>query len=284
MTVNVLKLGGGAGVDQAAVLQNLAERIHSGEQWVLVHGASDATNRLAEQVGYPAQTLVTANGHTSRYTDARTIEIFSAAAASVNQQITAQLAALGVNAVGLAGPNIIQAHRKTAIRAIREGRQLIVRDDHTGTITGINSNLLQTLLDAGMTPVIAPVAMGEAFERLNVDGDLVAAHVGRELNAHTIIILSNVPGLLRDVSNPATLVSRFSLDELSIYEPLAAGRMKKKLLAAQQANATRVILADSRIAAPVDAALAGGGTHILQHQSEGMWQDVTIVQEAAYAD
>jgi [amino group carrier protein]-L-2-aminoadipate 6-kinase len=284
MTINVLKLGGGAGVDQAAVLQNLAERIRSGEQWVLVHGASDATNHLAEQVGYPAQTLVTANGHTSRYTDARTIEIFSAAAASVNQQITAQLAALGVNAVGLAGPNIIQARRKTAIRAIREGRQIIVRDDHTGTITGINNILLQTLLDAGMTPVIAPVAMGEAFERLNVDGDLVAAHIARELNAHTVIILSNVPGLLRDVSNAASLVSQFSLDELSIYEPLAAGRMKKKLLAAQQAQANRVILADSRIAAPIDTALRGGGTHILQHSSELVWQPAPIIQEAAYAD
>ncbi len=284
MTINILKLGGGAGVDQAAVLQNLAERIRSGEQWLLVHGASDATNRLAEEVGYPAQTLVTANGHTSRYTNARTIEIFSAAAASVNQQITAQLAALEVNAVGLAGPNIIQARRKTAIRAIREGRQIIVRDDYTGTITGINTALLQTLLDAGMTPVIAPVAMGEAFERLNVDGDLVAANVARELNVHALIILSNVPGLLRDVSNPGSLVSQFSLVELSIYEPLAAGRMKKKLLAAQQANASRVILADSRISAPIDAALAGSGTHILQEQTEGIWQDVAVVQEVVYAD
>jgi len=284
VTINMLKLGGGAGVDQAAVLQNLAERIRSGEQWVLVHGASDATNRLAEQVGYPAQTLVTANGHTSRYTDARTIEIFSAAAASVNQQITAHLAALGINAVGLAGPNIINARRKTAIRAIRDGRQIIVRDDHTGTISGINSNLLQTLLDAGMTPVIAPVAMGEAFERLNVDGDLVAANVARELDTHTLIILSNVPGLLRDISNPASLVSQFSLDEFSIYEPLAAGRMKKKLLAAQQANATCVILADSRLAAPINAALAGGGTHIFQHSSEPAWQAAPIVQEVAYAD
>ena len=66
MTINVLKLGGGAGVDQAAVLQNLAARIQSGEHWVLVHGASDAANRLGEEVGYPAQTLVTAGGHTSR--------------------------------------------------------------------------------------------------------------------------------------------------------------------------------------------------------------------------
>ncbi|MBZ0288558.1 MAG: [LysW]-aminoadipate kinase [Anaerolineae bacterium] len=280
--MNVLKLGGGAGVDQAAVLQNLAARIQSGERWVLVHGASDAANRLAEEVGYPAQTLVTAGGHTSRYTDARTIEIFSAAAASVNQQITAQLAALGINAVGLAGPNIIQARRKTAIRAIRDGRQIIVRDDHTGTIIGVNAALLNTLLDAGITPVVAPVAMGEAFERLNVDGDLVAANIANATNADTLIILSNVPGLLRDIQDPSSLISQFSLHELSTYETLAAGRMKKKLLAAQQADAARVILADSRLTSPINIALNGGGTHIVR--DAGVWQGVSAPQEVAYAE
>jgi acetylglutamate/LysW-gamma-L-alpha-aminoadipate kinase len=266
--IHVLKLGGGAGVDQAAVLENLAARIQAGEQWVLVHGASDAANRLAEEVGYPAQTITTPGGHTSRYTDARTIEIFSAAAGSVNQQITAQLAEYGVTAVGLAGPNVIQAQRKTAIRAIRDGRQVMVRDDYSGTITGINTNLLHTLLDAGMTPVIAPVAIGEEFERLNVDGDLVAANIARELHAETLIILSNVPGLLRDVNDPQSLISQFELHEIERYETYAAGRMKKKLLAAQQANAGRVILADSRVERPIDAALAGGGTHILQAVSD----------------
>lgn len=266
--INVLKLGGGAGVDHAAVLQNLAERIRAGERWVLVHGTSDAANQLAEQVGYPAQTLVTPSGHTSRYTDARTIEIYSAAAGSVNQQLTAQLAALGVNAVGLSGPNMIYARRKSAIRAIRDGRPVIVRDDFTGTIIGVNRTLLQSLLGNGFTPIIAPLAIGEEFERLNVDGDLVAANIARDLDTDTLIILSNVPGLLRDINEPTSLVSQFSLDELADYEPLAAGRMKKKLLAAQQAEAARVILADSRLDSPINAALAGGGTHItaVSHQ------------------
>jgi acetylglutamate/LysW-gamma-L-alpha-aminoadipate kinase len=106
--------------------------------------------------------------------------------------------------------------------------------------------------------------MGEAFERLNVDGDLAAAQIARALGADTLVILSNVPGLLRDVGDPASLVRGFGLDELDRYEGLAQGRMKKKLLAAQAAQATRVILADSRVERPLDAALAGGGTHILR--------------------
>jgi [amino group carrier protein]-L-2-aminoadipate 6-kinase len=264
--IHVIKLGGGAGVNHEAVLRNLAARIQAGEQWVLVHGASDAANKLSEAVGYPPQTITTPGGHTSRYTDARTIDLFSAAAGSVNQQMTAQLASFGIRAVGLAGPNLIQARRKEAIRAIREGRQVIIRDDHSGTITGINRDVIETLLSAGYTPVIAPLAMGEAYERLNVDGDLVAAQVARSLSAETLIILSNVPGLLRDVNDPATLIPAFGLDELTRYEGFAGGRMKKKVMAAAEAQLDRTILADSRLNQPIDAALGGAGTHITRQQ------------------
>lgn len=270
MTI-VLKLGGGAGVDHAAVLANLAARVAAGERWVLVHGASDAANRLSEAVGYPAQTITTPGGHTSRYTDARTIELYSAAAGTVNQQMTAQLAMLGVRSVGLSGPTVIEARRKDAIRAVRNGRQVIIRDDYSGTITRVNRDLLDTLLNAGFLPVIAPLALGEAGERLNVDGDLVASMTAQALEAETLVILSNVPGLLRDVNDPASLVTGFTLAELPRYEGLAAGRMKKKLLAASQGQLDRVILADSRLDQPLDAALNGGGTHITR---QGVRADV----------
>lgn len=260
--IHVLKLGGGAGNNHTAALRNLAERIQMGERWILVHGASNAANQLSEQVGYPAQTLVTSGGHTSRYTDARTIEIYSAAAASVNQQMVSQLTSYGIQAVGLSGPNLIYAQRKTAIRAVRDGRAVIIRDDYTGTITGINASVLRTLLDAGMTPVVAPLAIGTEFERLNVDGDLVAANITRELHADALLILSNVPGLLQDVNNPNSLIAEFSIAEIDRYAVFAAGRMKKKIMAAQQAEVRQVILADSRVEKPLDAALTGGGTHI----------------------
>lgn len=276
MTIHILKLGGGSGIDYEPVLRNLAARIQAGEQWVLVHGASAATNALSEQVGYPVQMLVSPGGHTSRYTDARMIEIYSAAAASVNQQITAQLASFGVRAVGLAGPTTIHAQRKTAIRAIRNGRPIVVRDDYSGSITGIDGTALRALLGAGLTPVVAPVALGDACERLNVDGDLVAAEVARELGASTLIILSNVPGLLRDVADLDSLVHQFALRDLAAYEPLAEGRMKKKLLAAERASIARVILAGTDSIAPLDAALAGGGTHIVQ--------DVRDESERRYAE
>lgn len=271
--IAVLKLGGGAGNDHTAALRNLADRIHSGERWVLVHGASAAADALAEQIGYPARALITPGGHSSRYTDARTLEIFCMAAASANQQMVAALDALGVRAAGLAGPNVIRAARKTAIRAVRDGRQVLIRDDYTGSITGVDARLLSALLEAGITPVVAPVALGAEGERLNVDGDLAAAAIARALEAETLLILSNVPGLLRDIHDPSSLVRSFYLSELPHYESLAAGRMKKKLLAAERAGAGRFILSDSRITQPVDSALAGAGTHIQTRILNGHFND-----------
>jgi acetylglutamate/LysW-gamma-L-alpha-aminoadipate kinase len=263
-TINVLKLGGGAGVDAAPVLRNLAARVRAGERWVLVHGASDAANRLAEQAGHPVRTLTGPGGHTSRYTDAAMIDLYCMAAAAVNQQIAATLAGLDVAAVGLVGPNVIAAERHTAIRAVRNGRTVIVRDDNSGTITGIDGALLRALLDAGRVPVVAPVALGTQGERLNIDGDLAAATAARALGAETLVILSNVPGLLRDVADPGSLVRFIGAADLDAYEPLAQGRMKKKLMAARESGIDRVILAGTGADDPLDAALSGGGTHIVR--------------------
>jgi acetylglutamate/LysW-gamma-L-alpha-aminoadipate kinase len=183
------------------------------------------------------------------------------AAGAVNQELAAALCRLGVPAVGLT--NAVRAQRHTAIRALVNGRQVVVRDDQSGAVTGVDADLIRALLAVGRVPVVAPIALGEQGERLNVDGDLVAAAFARALDAETLVILSNVPGLLRDVTDPASLVPEFALGELPRFESLAEGRMKKKLMAVQEARAGRAILADARLDLPLTAALSGGGTHIL---------------------
>jgi len=260
--INMLKLGGGQGVEHAAALRNLADRIGAGERWVLIHGASQAADDLGDALGHPAQTLTSLDGHTSRYTDPRTLEIFGMAVGSVNQKMTAALNHLGVRAVGLPGPGVIRAQRKAAIRSIRDGRQVVIRDDCSGKIAGVDHALLKALLDASYTPVIGPLALGEAGERLNVDGDLVAASVARALAAEIVVVLNSVPGLLADVNVEDSLIRQIDLASIEHAAHFAQGRMKKKLIAAQQANVQTFILADSRVERPLDAALACGGTHI----------------------
>lgn len=272
MQIAVIKAGGGAGVDLDAVCQDVAALAASGQPVVLVHGTSAAADALAQRAGVPVRQIISPSGHVSRYTDPETLELYVAAAAGqVNKRLVATLQGLGCNAVGLSGVDgrLLLAERKEAVRAVENGRQRIVRDDFTGKLETANAGLLRLLLAAGYTPVVAPLALGRHAERLNVDGDRAAALIAGSLNANRLIILSNVPGLLANFPDEASLVRHVSSDRLDWAEGLAAGRMKKKVLAAREALAggvSTVILADSRCPQPIQTALAGEGTWIGEAQ------------------
>jgi acetylglutamate/LysW-gamma-L-alpha-aminoadipate kinase len=262
----VIKLGGAAGVDAEAVCADVAALVAQGRPVVLVHGTSAAADALAARTGTPVRHLTSPSGHVSRYTDAEMIELFVAAAAGqVNKRLVADLQRLGCNAVGLSGVDgrLLVARRKTAVRAVENGRQRIVRDDFTGQLETANGGLLRLLIGEGYTPVVAPLALGTEGERLNVDGDRAAALLAATLGAATLIILSNVPGLLAAFPDESSLVRHVPPTQLDAAEAMAQGRMKKKVLAAREALAggvPQVILGDSRRPQPILAALAGEGT------------------------
>lgn len=185
----------------------------------------------------------------------------------VNTFLVEQLQSLGVNALGLSGLDgrLMEATRKAAIRSVENGKQKIVRDDFTGKIDKVNTSLLETLLGAGYTPVIAPLAVSQAGEVLNVDADRAAAMVAAVLNAETLVLLTAVPGLMRDFPDESSLISKLRRAQLDGALGYAAGRMKKKILGAGEAlegGVSQVIIADGRISTPIANALAGNGTLI----------------------
>jgi [amino group carrier protein]-L-2-aminoadipate 6-kinase len=272
----VVKVGGGAGVDMEAVCLDIASLAAAGQPVILVHGTSEAADTLAAQAGLPVRQLVSPSGHVSRYTDPETLEIYVAAAAGqVNKRLVARLQSLGCNAIGLSGVDgrLLVARRKTAVRAVENGRQRIVRDDYTGQLENANGSLLSLLMNAGYVPVVAPLALGTEGERLNVDGDRAAALLAAALRSARLVILSNVPGLLAAYPDESSLVRYIAPAGLDAAERLAQGRMKKKLLAAREAlngGVRQVVLADSRRPNPVQAALGGDGTLIGEPGGHGI--------------
>jgi acetylglutamate/LysW-gamma-L-alpha-aminoadipate kinase len=100
----VVKLGGTEGVDFTAICKDVMELLQQDQQIVLVHGGSAEANALGEVVGYPARFVTSPSGFTSRYTDRRTLEIFTMAVnGKVNTLLVEQLQKLGVDALGLSG-------------------------------------------------------------------------------------------------------------------------------------------------------------------------------------
>jgi acetylglutamate/LysW-gamma-L-alpha-aminoadipate kinase len=266
MAIVVIKVGGSAGIDYDALCTDLAALWKAEQRIVLVHGGSNETNQLAEALGHPPRFVTSPSGYTSRYTDRRTLEIFEMVyCGTANKGIVERLQARGVNALGLSGLDgrLLRGKRKATIRIIENGRQKVLRDDWTGTIEGVNAPLIHTLLDSGYMPVVAPLACSEQGEALNVDGDRAAAAIAVALRADTLLLLSNVPGLLRDFPDESSLIPHIPRAEVESFLVYAEGRMKKKVLGAAEAveeGVGRVVLGDARAEGCVSRALEGAGT------------------------
>jgi acetylglutamate/LysW-gamma-L-alpha-aminoadipate kinase len=176
----------------------------------------------------------------------------------VNKGIVESLRRQGVDAVGLSGidAGIWTGKRKGAIRAVGEdGRTMIIRDDLTGKVERVDADFLRLLLDSGRTPVLTPPAMSDEGVAMNVDADRAAAATAAALGADELLLLSNVPGVLRDPEDRGSLIERVaSLDEV---------REAAKGLGAEEALAggvARVVIGSASGASPIADARNGAGT------------------------
>jgi acetylglutamate/LysW-gamma-L-alpha-aminoadipate kinase len=264
----VIKVGGSAGINFDAVCDDLAEIIKKGQQIILVHGGSAETNVISEKLGRPPRMVTSISGYESRYTDRETLEIFEMVyCGKVNKGIVERLQRRGINAVGPSGIDgrIWEGIRKSSVTIIEDGKKKVLHDDHTGRVERANLDLLRLLLNNGYTPVLTPPAISYQGEAINVDGDRAAAVLASALRVDKLIILSNVPGLLRDLNDEASLVERIDFSEMGNFVEYAQGRMRKKILGAIEAiqgGVKEVIFADARMERPVSRAIAGKGTII----------------------
>jgi len=264
--VFVVKIGGSAGIDYQACLKDLARQ----REYVLVHGGSHELNELSTKLGAPPVFVTSVSGFTSRYTDRRTLEIFNMVyAGKQNKLLVEKLQALGVNALGLSGLDgrLLEGRRKRALKIRRGNKKVILRGDYSGRIEQVNADLLKLLLGHGYVPVICPPALSHEGVAINVDGDRCAAQIAVALQAEALLLLSNVPGLLRDLDDESSLIPEIRPAELDRFmSEVAQGRMKKKLLGAKEAlegSVARVVIGDARGPAPVSRALrSGAGTVI----------------------
>ena len=219
----VVKIGGVTGVNIDAVIGDIADQIKAGQKIVVVHGGSGETNAISEQLGHPPRFVTSPSGFMSRYTDRTTLEIFAmVTSGTINTSLVDRLQKLAVNAFGLSGVDgrVMVAKRKEAIRIVENGKQRMLRDDFTGKIEEVNSKLLMMLLDAGYTPVIAPLAISYEGDAVNVDADRAAAMVAGAVKAEQLIILSNVPGLLRQFPDESTLITH--IDKAKVEHRLSS--------------------------------------------------------------
>lgn len=234
----VIKLGGSTLDHQRMILQDIIWLRALGAHPVLVHGGGPYINEWLHKLNIPAQFK---NG--LRVTDATTLDIVCMVlCGQVNQGLVAMAAQMGGKVVGLCGTagNMIQAH-------IADSELGFV-----GEIDKVNPEVVHTLLKQGYIPIIAPLGQGPNGINLNINADLVAAHLAGALDAEKLIFLSNVVGICRA---DGSLIPELSENEARqlIAEGVISGGMIPKVSACL----------DALVAVPRVHIVDGGEQHVL---------------------
>lgn len=216
----VVKYGGNAMKNpecQRQVMHDLVLLQMIGVRIVLVHGGGPAIARSLAAQAIPTQFV---DG--LRVTDNATMRVVQQVlAGETNKDLVKLLNVEGGRAVGLCG---LDANLLTAKQE---------RDDlgWVGHITDVNVDLVEDLLDQGYIPVIASVAGDDEGNSYNVNADTAAAAIAAKLNARRLILMTDINGLMRDIKDPETLISRLKVEEIEglTKEGVISGGMIPKM-------------------------------------------------------
>ncbi len=212
----VIKLGGSTLEHQQSVLQDIIWLQALGARPVLVHGGGPYINEWLNKLNVPTRFE---NG--LRVTDARTLEIVRMVLlGQVNSGLVLMASQMGGRAIGLSGMD------GNMIRARIAGENL----GFVGEIESVDPTLVQTLIDQGYIPVVAPLGESPDGSCLNINADLVAAHLAGALNAEKLICLSNVAGICRADGSLISELSEAEAQQL-IKDGVISGGMIPKVSA-----------------------------------------------------
>ncbi len=238
----VIKYGGAAMKDgrlKADVMRDVVFLSCVGLRPVLVHGGGPEINTWLGKLGIEPQFK---NG--LRVTNAATMDVVEMVLVGrVNKEIVTLISQAGGSAVGLSGKD------GNLIRARSQGNEGI---GFVGEVNVLDPKVVETLSAAGYIPVISSVAADETGQAYNINADTVAGELAAALGAEKLILLTDIPGILRDRSEPDSLVPKLNIQQARdlIDEGVVAGGMIPKVNCcvrslAQGVRATHII--DGRV-------------------------------------
>lgn len=216
LTVRVIKIGGNE-LDRPTWVADCARALQRAGPIVVVHGGGRAVSEWSQRLGLPVE-----KRDGMRVTTPEIAELVEMVLSGpINRVVVSALRAAGLDAIGLSGVDggLLTARVRADLGEV-------------GEIVSVRGSLLQSLLLAGLTPVVAPVApsLTAPTRPLNVNADQAAAAIAAALDAQELLFVSDVPGVTIDgVSQPTLAAAEI---EPMIETGVASGGMAAKLRAA----------------------------------------------------
>lgn len=238
----VVKYGGSAMLDEELkmnVIQDVALLKLVGMHPVIVHGGGKEISKWVSMMGKEPEFV---NG--LRVTDAETMGVAEMVLNKVNKSLVQFLEKNGVKAVGLTGKDggMLNVEKKLA-----DGRDI----GYVGNITRVDTKIIDTLIENGYVPVIAPIGMDENYQAYNINADDAACAIAEALGAEKLAFLTDIEGVYKDPKDPSTLMSVLTLEDAEqlISDGYIGGGMLPKLrscIDAVKSGVSRVHILDGR--------------------------------------
>ena len=241
-----IKYGGNAMTD-AALKEGFAKDVVllklCGMNPIVVHGGGPQINHMLEKVGKQGEFV-----QGLRVTDAETMDVVEMVlGGSVNKEIVSMLNQFGGKAVGLTGKDghFMKAKKLFINTPDKNGVDI----GQVGTVDSIDGTLISGLADKGYIPVIAPIGVGRNGEAFNINADLVAGRLAKELMAERLIMMTNTPGILDKEGKLLTDLTPKLVDDLIADGTLSGGMLPKiaSALDAATSGVKATIIIDGRV-------------------------------------
>ena len=242
----VIKYGGNAMTD-AALKEGFAKDVVllklCGMNPIVVHGGGPQINHMLEKVGKQGEFV-----QGMRVTDAETMDVVEMVlGGSVNKEIVSMLNQFGGKAVGLTGKDghFMKAKKLFINTPDKNGVDI----GQVGTVDSIDGTLISGLAEKGYIPVIAPIGVGRNGEAFNINADLVAGRLAKELTAERLIMMTNTPGILDKEGKLLTDLTPKLVDDLIADGTLSGGMLPKiaSALDAATSGVKATIIIDGRV-------------------------------------
>lgn len=222
--ITIVKVGGAVVEDEAQLTQLLKDFAAIEGKKVLVHGGGRRATKVAAALGIESKMV---NGR--RITDADMLEVVTMVYGGlVNKNLVARLQAAGVNALGLTGADIdvIRSHK----RPVKDG----IEFGFVGDVEKANGQMLHTLINAGITPVMAPLTHDGQGHILNTNADTIAGETAKALASYydvTLIYSFEKKGVLSNPDDDNSVISEITREDFERYKAdgTVAGGMIPKL-------------------------------------------------------
>lgn len=230
-TTFVVKFGGEAMRDTEtleALIEDLTLLHTVGIRIVVVHGGGRHVTDMAKALGIESSFVAG-----RRVTDDKVLDVLKMVlSGKISVEILSLLKKKGVRAMGVSGvaAGVIEARKRPPTKVSGGGDELI-DFGQVGDIERIDTGLIQLLLDQGYIPVLSPLGADAEGNVLNINADTVASRVASELRAEKLLLMTATPGVMADLKDPTTLISRLTAEEArdAIGSGVIAGGMIPKV-------------------------------------------------------